>query len=306
MLTFMRNKVVGIEQRNADTLVAYGYLDDDIYGLELVVSVEIPERKILFIEGRFNRYTTPECPKAIPVLQQAVGLCMEDEGFSKRVNKEIGRKGCRHFANLLLECCSTATQACKTLSVDRPLPAETRVTVDEAKAEKNERGAVLSEKRTERKHDSQFTTIDLHVHTSPASPCGMSGVDAQIEEAKRIGMDGICLTDHNFLWDRGKVEDLRQKHGFLVLRGSEVLTDQGDVLVYGLEERINGVIRIEDLRAMVLKVGGFMIAAHPFRGFLTFGVGQLGLTKDRAAARPVFKWVDAVEVLNGKGEQLRL
>ena len=43
-----------------------------------------------------------------------------------------------------------------------------------------------------------------------------------------------------------------------------------------------------------------MIAAHPFRGFLTFGMGQLGLTPEKAMERPLFRCVDGVEVLNGK------
>ena len=43
-----------------------------------------------------------------------------------------------------------------------------------------------------------------------------------------------------------------------------------------------------------------MIAAHPFRGFLVVGVGQLGLTPEKASERRLFQMVDAVEVLNGK------
>jgi hypothetical protein len=43
-----------------------------------------------------------------------------------------------------------------------------------------------------------------------------------------------------------------------------------------------------------------MIVAHPFRGFLTFGVGKLGLTPEKAMERPLFKLVDAVEVMNSK------
>jgi predicted metal-dependent phosphoesterase TrpH len=96
------------------------------------------------------------------------------------------------------------------------------------------------------------------------------------------------------------VEELRQKHGFLILRGNEITTNQGDMLVFGLERDIKGIIRLEELREEALEAGAFMIVAHPFRGFLTFGIGQLGLTVEKAAQRPLFKSVDAVEVLNGK------
>ena len=94
--------------------------------------------------------------------------------------------------------------------------------------------------------------------------------------------------------------DLGKKHHFLILRGNEITTDQGDMIVFGLEKEIRGIIRLEELREAVLKVGGFIICAHPFRGFLTFGVGKLGLTPEKAMERPLFKLVDAVEVMNGK------
>ena len=124
--------------------------------------------------------------------------------------------------------------------------------------------------------------IDLHVHTFPASPCSSATVDQLIEEAKEIGLDGICLTDHNFVWDQEKVEALRERHEFLILRGNEITTDQGDMIVFGLERDIQGIIKLEELRQEVSKAGGYIIVVHPFRGFLTFGVGQLGLTPEKA------------------------
>ena len=72
------------------------------------------------------------------------------------------------------------------------------------------------------------------------------------------------------------------------------------MVVFGLEKEIKGIIKLEELREEVLMVGGFMIVAHPFRGFLTFGVGRLGLTPEKAMERPLFKLVDAVEVMNSK------
>jgi hypothetical protein len=40
--------------------------------------------------------------------------------------------------------------------------------------------------------------------------------------------------------------------------------------------------------------------AHPFRGFKTFGIGQLQLTVEQACKRKVLEFVDAVEIGNGK------
>jgi predicted metal-dependent phosphoesterase TrpH len=125
-------------------------------------------------------------------------------------------------------------------------------------------------------------------------------VDDVILEAKRIGLQGVCLTDHNYLWDKAAVDELSHKHDFVVLRGNEITTDQGDMLVFGLETPIQGIIKLDELRSVVSEVEGFIIAAHPFRGFLLFGSGQLGLTPEKAMERPLFKMVDSVEVLNSK------
>jgi predicted metal-dependent phosphoesterase TrpH len=72
------------------------------------------------------------------------------------------------------------------------------------------------------------------------------------------------------------------------------------MIVFGLEKEIKGIVKLEELREAVLQARGFMIVAHPFRGFLTFGVGKLGLTPEKAMERPLFKLVDAVEVMNSK------
>jgi predicted metal-dependent phosphoesterase TrpH len=142
--------------------------------------------------------------------------------------------------------------------------------------------------------------IDMHVHTSPASPCASDSVDTMIQAAKAIGLQGICLTDHNYVWSAEAVQALREKHDFLVLRANEVITEQGDMLVFGFYENLQGITRLADLKKQVAAVDGFIVAAHPFRGFLTFGADDVGLTPDSAMAREVFKWVNGVETLNGK------
>lgn len=317
MLKFTRNKLVGVERKDDSTLVAHGVLDDDIYSLEIDVSIRIPELEILAIKGKWNRWTTPECPRAIPFLQEAVGFRIEEKGFSRKVHKIIGRKACRHYANLLLECCHSGKEAAmlakwedkgaenKDLSFREFVKGEVKsatgptpvspVSVEERPVQ---RAQGIDNAVKERVAGGMI--IDLHTHTSPASPCSSAPADRLIEEAKRIGLGGICLTDHNHAWHQDQVEDLRQKHGFLVLRGNEITTDQGDMLIFGLDRDMQGIIKLEELRQEVLRDGGFIVVAHPFRGFLTFDVGQLGLTPEKAMERPLFKYVDAVEVLNWK------
>ncbi len=331
MLKFARNKVVSAARKDRDTLSIHGILDDDIYGLEVDLCVGIKDLQILSIAGKWNRHTTPECPSAIPYLQEVRGFHIDEEIGSK-LNKIVGRKGCRHFANILNECCYAAAEAAKVVRWEDAKAARPDLSFEGFLKEEAAGGAQVGDSwppsdqagnaspspppphvevpREERHGSNPFPArpepssngfvIDLHVHTFPASPCSSASADSLIEEARRIGLNGICLTDHNHVWTPEKVEELRQRHGFPIFRGNEITTDQGDMLVFGLERDVRGIIKLQDLRREVLAAGGFLIVAHPFRGFLTFSGEQLGLTPEKAARRPLFQFVDAVEVLNGK------
>ncbi len=304
MVKFTRNKLASVFRKNKQTLSVHGIMEDDIYGLEVDLDIDLFNLEIRSIRGKWNRMENSHCPRAIPFLQEAVGFRL-DEDFTRKVQKVLGRKACRHFADLILECCSAAKDAARIIQVNERQREHSGIEVDNlfgkspgGKPSSNK--ITVPENRPQENKAGRETIIDIHVHSLPASPCSTIPVDEIIKEAREIGLGGICLTDHNHLWEPRKVEELRQKHGFLVLRGNEITTEQGDILVFGLEEEITGVIKLEELRQKVLRAGGFMIAAHPFRGFLTFGMNYLGLTKEKAMERPVFKLVDAVEVLNSK------
>lgn len=328
MLTYERNKLVRIWKKN-NAMEVSGILDDDLYSLELQVTVDIRSLAITAVTGKWNRWTTPECPRAVAPLQDAVGFRLDDPDFSQSVHKVIGRNACRHFANLLLECGHAAREAADVLAWDTARRQDPGLTMEAfLGAGPGDAGSGTGDRQpsqpgpepspaprstaasvaapTDRPAEKPGTTdaggmaIDLHTHSWPASPCSSAAVDDLIIKARATGLDGICLTDHNYLWDRNTVEALKEKHDFLILRGNEITTDQGDMLVFGLEENIKGIIRLEDLSQKVRDAGGVIIAAHPFRGFLTFGITQLGLTVKEAARRPMFQHVTAVETRNGK------
>ena len=309
MLTFSRHKLVSIYRKEEDILLVRGILEDDIYAMEVDVSITLPDLEIVSIQGKWIRMENSECPRAVPFLQEAVGFHLLEEGFRQRVQKTVGRKSCRHFANILLECCDAAVDASEVIRGEAEKGGKSNLILKDSLGEEN--GTVMAPGPDRDDLDRSLAkpvngglaeglAIDLHVHTSEASPCSSAPVGDLVTEAKRIGLDGICLTDHNHVWDPKTLVELRQRHDFLILRGNEIATDQGDMLVFGFDEDIKEVMRLDELRRKVLKTGGFIIAAHPFRGFLTFGIGQLGLTPEKAMERPLFQHVDAVEVLNSK------
>jgi len=142
--------------------------------------------------------------------------------------------------------------------------------------------------------------VDLHIHTRPRSPCSAIDPSALLEEARRAGLDGVCLTEHQNRWSPREVEELMQAGRIRVFQGNEVTTNQGDILVFGYDQEVKGVVPIQDLRKEVEAVGGLMIAAHPFRGFLLFGISQLQLDLGQACQRAVFQHVDGLEIHNCK------
>ena len=142
--------------------------------------------------------------------------------------------------------------------------------------------------------------IDLHIHTRPRSSCSAIDPAELIEAARRTGLDGLCLTEHQNRWAPREVEELAGKGGIRIFQGNEITTNQGDILVFGYPEDVQGVVSIQDLRQKVESAGGLMMAAHPFRGFLLFGITQLQMDVEQACQRTVFQHVDGLEVYNCK------
>ena len=107
--------------------------------------------------------------------------------------------------------------------------------------------------------------IDLHCHTFPLSDDSFLSPDQLIERAKAVGLDGVCLTEHDFVWEPHKLRELAERHNFLVIPGIEVNTEDGHILVFGLNRYIYGMHRVAQLAQLVAEAGGAMVAPHPYR-----------------------------------------
>ena len=111
MITLNRSHVISAEFPDEETARFNGFQEDHIYSMEIKMDVRIADGEILTIEGIMKRYTNFVCPQAVPVLQTAVGMSLREEGWDRRVMKEIGRKGCEHFAEIIIECGHCLDQA---------------------------------------------------------------------------------------------------------------------------------------------------------------------------------------------------
>lgn len=140
--------------------------------------------------------------------------------------------------------------------------------------------------------------LDLHIHTSRYSPCSSMTPEETAVAAKKAGLDGFCVTEHNKLWSKDEAAELADKFGVLVLRGVEVTTTGGDILAFGLDQEPENLISPAELKIMVDAAGGIAIAAHPFRGFLLFGFSAMSTDLKEASDNLTFQSVHGLEVCN--------
>ena len=150
--------------------------------------------------------------------------------------------------------------------------------------------------------------IDLHTHTHPLSDDSELSPDELIINAKRAGLDGVCLTEHDAVWNESDIEALRRKHDFLVLAGAELNTEEEHIIVFGLSKWLIGMSRAEFVIEQVAKAGGVAIVAHPFRRKIFRGSDdpkneRFNRELDHACANPLFSQVAAIEVRNAHADE---
>lgn len=130
--------------------------------------------------------------------------------------------------------------------------------------------------------------LDLHTH-SRYSRDSRSGVRAILQTAQRRGLHGVSITDHNSLKGSLRGAEWATDLGLVLVRGMEISSSAGHILAYGLDEEVPRDLSPADTVERIRALGGFAVAAHPYR----FWSG-LGEANTRADA------FDALEVLNAR------
>ena len=146
--------------------------------------------------------------------------------------------------------------------------------------------------------------IDLHTHTKPLSWDSYLEPDDLIERSRAAGLDGICLSEHDYFWKPEDVAELAKRHDYLVLPAIEINTDDGHILAYGLDKYVYGMHRSHELARHVEKMNGAMIAAHPYRRQMPWYVeDERGYEEAlvRASRNTAYQYCAALEAINGRG-----
>jgi predicted metal-dependent phosphoesterase TrpH len=148
--------------------------------------------------------------------------------------------------------------------------------------------------------------IDLHNHTWPRSHDSVLDPEDMVERAKAAGLDAVCFTEHDTLWDAKSVKEIREKHNFLVLAGVEIGTDDGHILTFDIDKYIFGMHRSDELAGHVNRAEGAMVAAHPYRRQMPWNVrdeDDYQVALRRASQNPAYQYVTGLEELNGRGSE---
>ena len=132
---------------------------------------------------------------------------------------------------------------------------------------------------------------ETHLHTFPVSRCAVAGVRETLEFYKKMGYDGVFITNHfldgsinidmnmpyekkiNFCFsDYEEGVKIGKEIGIKVFCGVELTYDGTDFLIYGLDKawylanpQIMEMKKTEELKFM-MESGALVIHAHPYRG----------------------------------------
>ena len=134
--------------------------------------------------------------------------------------------------------------------------------------------------------------LDLHVHTCYSADGGVEPLD-YLRTARKIGLNGFAVTDHNEINGAKKTYELaRDFKDLIVIQGCEVSSTDGHILAYGVTDPIPRRLTPEETCERVVAAGGVPVAAHPYRR-------ASGLGED-VVKRVKFS---SVEVLNHRSTQ---
>ena len=110
--------------------------------------------------------------------------------------------------------------------------------------------------------------FDMHLHTNRHSPDSSMDPGVMLRRAGELGLDGLVITEHDWLWTEAELEELRtQAPRLVILSGIEVSAREGHFLVYGATNpfAMPRGIHVADLCREVHRQGGVVVGAHPFR-----------------------------------------
>lgn len=136
---------------------------------------------------------------------------------------------------------------------------------------------------------SEFWRVELHSHTNWSKDCVVD-FDALIRRCEKLGVDRIAITDHNTADGALAMQKIAPD---LVIVGEEIMTTQGELLGYFMNETIPPGLTPEETIHRLRDQGAVISVSHPFDR-LRKGAWQ------EADLLQIIDKVDAIETFNAR------
>ncbi len=133
--------------------------------------------------------------------------------------------------------------------------------------------------------------IDTHVH-SEKSFDSLQSLKIIAAEAKKKGIDGVCICDHNISFT-----DATEIDGVMIMNGIEVSTEYGHVLGLFIKEPITPIRSFDEAVARIKDAGGIAVLAHPYEN------GRISRDDLDERLDNLAYMLDGIEVVNSRATQ---
>ena len=131
-------------------------------------------------------------------------------------------------------------------------------------------------------------TVDFHLHSNYSADSIMN-VRKMIDVARKMGLRGIAITDHNNIIGGQKGLKLNKYQDFDVICGAEMDSEEGHIIGLFLNEEIQTNYASEIIDE-IRDQGGISVLAHPFKS-------------KKIISKEVLEKVDCIEAFNSRISQ---
>lgn len=130
--------------------------------------------------------------------------------------------------------------------------------------------------------------IDLHIHTKYSKDSRLE-LEKIINIAKKGGLNGVAITDHNSFEGVKAVKKL-DLNEFFIIPGEEIKTNKGELMGLFLEEEVKSKRYLEVIDE-IKSQGGLVVVPHPFDNLRSSRFKEVKKIKNK---------VDGLEVFNSR------
>ncbi|GGL57006.1 PHP domain-containing protein [Halocalculus aciditolerans] len=134
-------------------------------------------------------------------------------------------------------------------------------------------------------------SVELHAH-SALSHDGRDPVEMLLEQAAAVGLDALCVTDHDEFDASEEAAAMADDYGLVGIPGMEVTCAAGHVLAIGVEKAVPSGRPFTETLDHVRDAGGIAVVPHPFQESRSGVARNVG--RDQLAS------ADAIEIYNSR------